>query len=479
MEEAIQTKPLAEQITPLIQRQEEEEKEELLQVKVDHSQLPVLSPYVQACVQSLRGRGQPLAGPERTFFEPRFGHDFSNVRIHADSRAADTVRAVKARAFTLGADVVFGAGQFAPERNEGKRLLAHELTHVVQQGCSVPRPQIASVPLIKSSSRPEHLMRTITYDPDCSANQAEVEGNVTRAQASAARWARNAAAALAAPEEVASLLRRHFRVGADNDAAVAEIRGSFEIIAGQLEGDAFTYHCRPDSDDRCQEDDGRENKGFAYPGTPHIYFCDPFPFQNFFGHRSLIDTLLHEAAHAHNPDFNHDTYEHHDDYPGDRPLTNPDSYSSFARDLAFGRSRIGCELELAAGSLMAADPQFYIAVGTSGHIGGPAMDIFNLRAGARLTFMPGTETHPARAFEAVDIGIRINPIGQRVYVDLTTGAFFGLNITDMEFMTGIANRITGGYRGESVELGLDIQHLYDFVARENLVIVGVRGGLRF
>ena len=81
----------------------------------------------------LRSRGQPLDPQTRAFMEPRFGHDFSNVRVHTDARAAESASAVSALAYTVGRDVVFGAGQYAPETSAGRRLLAHELTHVVQQ----------------------------------------------------------------------------------------------------------------------------------------------------------------------------------------------------------------------------------------------------------------------------------------------------------------------------------------------------------
>lgn len=77
--------------------------------------------------------GQPLEGNTRSFMEGRFGHDFGDVRIHADSQAADSARAIGARAYTVGRDVAFGAGQYSPETGEGQRLLAHELTHVLQQ----------------------------------------------------------------------------------------------------------------------------------------------------------------------------------------------------------------------------------------------------------------------------------------------------------------------------------------------------------
>src|SRR5205807_5303954 len=79
------------------------------------------------------GGGQPLDESTRSFMEPRFGHDFSQVRVHTDERAAESARSVNALAYTAGQDVVFGGGQYEPGTNEGKKLLAHELTHVVQQ----------------------------------------------------------------------------------------------------------------------------------------------------------------------------------------------------------------------------------------------------------------------------------------------------------------------------------------------------------
>jgi hypothetical protein len=93
--------------------------------------------YVPESVHEvLRSPGQPLDTATRAFFEPRFGYDFSRIRIHADGEASATARALQARAYTLGRDVVFGAGEYAPSTAQGKRLLAHELTHVLQQGAA-------------------------------------------------------------------------------------------------------------------------------------------------------------------------------------------------------------------------------------------------------------------------------------------------------------------------------------------------------
>jgi Domain of unknown function (DUF4157) len=81
----------------------------------------------------LNSPGQPLDAATRAFFEPRFGHDFSAVRVHADAPAAESARAVHAKAYTVGRELVFAEGQYSTSTSVGQRLLAHELTHVVQQ----------------------------------------------------------------------------------------------------------------------------------------------------------------------------------------------------------------------------------------------------------------------------------------------------------------------------------------------------------
>lgn len=99
------------------------------------------SPGVEAGIRGL-GSGRPLDPSSRAFFEPRFGRDFSGVRVHTDRRAAESARAVQARAFTWGRDIVFGEGEYEPSGGAGKRLLAHELTHVVQQSAASPRERL-------------------------------------------------------------------------------------------------------------------------------------------------------------------------------------------------------------------------------------------------------------------------------------------------------------------------------------------------
>jgi len=87
--------------------------------------------------EALDSPGQPLDPTTRRFMEPRFGHDFSRIRIHADSRAGESTRAIGAEAYTAGEHIVFGRGRYAPDTPAGRELLAHELTHHVQQSAAI------------------------------------------------------------------------------------------------------------------------------------------------------------------------------------------------------------------------------------------------------------------------------------------------------------------------------------------------------
>jgi Domain of unknown function (DUF4157) len=93
---------------------------------------------VDSSLVSSLGPGRPLPAAERGFFEPRFGADLSAVRLHSGPQAGTATRAIDARAFTYGSDIAIAPGEFQPGTNVGRRLIAHELTHVVQQG-AVPR----------------------------------------------------------------------------------------------------------------------------------------------------------------------------------------------------------------------------------------------------------------------------------------------------------------------------------------------------
>jgi len=96
---------------------------------------PGLAPRTR---ETLSTAGQPLDQATRAFMEPRFGHDFSRVRVHMDAQSARTAAEMDARAFTVGRDIVFGAGEYVPATPDGRRLIAHELAHTIQQQSSAP-----------------------------------------------------------------------------------------------------------------------------------------------------------------------------------------------------------------------------------------------------------------------------------------------------------------------------------------------------
>jgi outer membrane protein OmpA-like peptidoglycan-associated protein len=113
-----------------------EEEEKVLQKKSDapSSGKQSLSPEAPALVhQVLRSPGQPLAADDHDFFGSRFGFDFSRVHVHNDRTAAESAHSINALAYTSGSDIAFAAGQYQPGTETGRRLLAHELAHVVQQ----------------------------------------------------------------------------------------------------------------------------------------------------------------------------------------------------------------------------------------------------------------------------------------------------------------------------------------------------------
>jgi hypothetical protein len=126
-----------------------EEEEENIQAKslTDYAGAAEgFNPGLQSRLNSLKGGGQPLPESTRSFFEPRFGRELDRVRVHDNSQAAKITTEINAKAFTTGKDVIFGAGYYSPGTREGKWLLAHELTHVIQQNGSNP-PDIQKVSL--------------------------------------------------------------------------------------------------------------------------------------------------------------------------------------------------------------------------------------------------------------------------------------------------------------------------------------------
>jgi Domain of unknown function (DUF4157) len=112
--------------------------------------------------KALRSPGDPLTPSSRAFFELRFGQDFSRVRVHTDTTAAQSARAVHARAYTVGRNIVFAVGEFAPGSHEGRQTLAHELAHVIQQDQTTGQPTIVSTPTDAAEIEAAEASRAVT-----------------------------------------------------------------------------------------------------------------------------------------------------------------------------------------------------------------------------------------------------------------------------------------------------------------------------
>jgi len=122
----------------------------------------------------LNSSGQPLDTATRAFMEPRFGHDFSQVRVHTDPRAGESAEAVNAQAYTVGRDVVFAPGQYQPTTEAGNAVLAHELSHVVQQdGATDAQPaRVISHPSDSSEREADAVAGSVLRNETVAVNQS-------------------------------------------------------------------------------------------------------------------------------------------------------------------------------------------------------------------------------------------------------------------------------------------------------------------
>ena len=149
-----------------------------LQRRALHDIAPQTAPPIVHEV--LRAPGKPLDAATRAYMEPRFGQDFSRVRVHDDARAGRSARAVNALAYTVGSDIVFAQGQRAPGVPSGRQLLAHELTHVVQQA-GRSRPVASET---RSEAEASHNSRRILAGPVRQGGMAAPAASIQRQEKS-------------------------------------------------------------------------------------------------------------------------------------------------------------------------------------------------------------------------------------------------------------------------------------------------------
>jgi hypothetical protein len=155
---------------------EEEEEEELLQTKEMSGQNAETTPDLESRINAIMGSGQSLTESERSFFEPRFGCDFNKVRVHSDTQADRLNLELNARAFTSGQDIFFREGEYSVDggSESRKRLLAHELTHVVQQKGNFAGTSSRNMIMRSNDDFPTEYNLDCTFDEDFDNFQAQI-----------------------------------------------------------------------------------------------------------------------------------------------------------------------------------------------------------------------------------------------------------------------------------------------------------------
>lgn len=280
--------------------------------------------------------------------EPRFEYDFSRVRVHTGAKAAESARAVNALAFTVGSDIVFGDGLYAPDTASGRKILTHELTHVVQQGgASPPGPILigpADDPQERHAERVAETggtdrgitseaprLRRLGANPSCTADEAK---GIHQAIFDARGWLNKVIPKLEeSPLQAAVLasLRRNF----GSTYGVAE---NASLIVGRLKVGRRALGTIPFSCDTagatafCKA----QQCGWATVGSNAATICTNPPSTLSVAFPRAARCVLHESLHASMSFMTVDNYKEAAGFPGvdTEPLLNPASYEHLVMELS-------------------------------------------------------------------------------------------------------------------------------------------------
>lgn len=175
----------------------------------------------------MQSAGQPIDAATRGFMEPRFGHDFSHIRVHTDERAADSARAVQAQAYTVGHHVVFNENQFAPTTPQGRELLAHELAHAVQQrNSSGPLREVD--PSATAEASATEAAANVVNGGAVSAASPGCDRQVQRAPVADEQWKNDTKAARYRGQVMSQRIKAHGKLSREARAKINEELAYFE-----------------------------------------------------------------------------------------------------------------------------------------------------------------------------------------------------------------------------------------------------------
>lgn len=446
----------------------------------------------------LTSAGQPLNAETRAFFEPRFGRDFSDVRIHADAGAAKSARDVSAKAYTVGSDIVFNEGQYHPHTETGRSLLAHELVHVVQQGSAsaLGKHQISRV---KAGT-----LQRQTIGAGCAGQT----GPITAA------W-RKATGILAATirsmENIEALIKMGGNPREIGASQVKCIETSFGDVGG-LDGQSNmtligtvieklkristgfsggkTLRCDPQTVGDGNQCDWRS--AFVVDGnSTDIFLCPPFLDPNADVTVNAV-TLIHEMAHSvlkvgHQGlpertfpptffDYNfplgldfEDALKNAFAYeilanclhgnPPTSEVKGDKSASPKSKAQETGAQDSRWSVGAAGGISVTGGGSVQGLAGIVGRLSLRAGDtvIFNPYIGLNVLYSPTTEAQP-QGFVSVlpEIGLRIQKPLTGPYLDISAGGFLGAEVpldSPTTFSGGVAGSLGFGWRWQRIEVG--------------------------
>lgn len=441
----------------------EEEDEEPIQKKTAAGAANEINPALESGLGNL-GSGQPLPVSARAFFEPRFGYDLGAVRVHADTRAARAAADLGARAFATGRDLFFGAGEYAPHAVEGRRLIAHELAHVVQQREGADskirrQPDGGATQVYIFGHVPSFLScetRELDTDPNTSCCSSQTRSRIPGLYASSRAYADRAIRRMTDGANMDGAITRHFGSGALGERS--EILRRLRIIRAELDEEStHVVRCRIALN-------GRNTMGFALvqqvdprlfcqvgvlatgvPGGNVATLCVDIEGNPVSGWETLFHELVHLSGIGNLPDRGratpaqtsareYETYEHESReardrenaslaqagveregapppvlYPNPMPfsLRNADSFSSFVAQVGAeswsAESNVAAYLPtLEAGGLMTFEgaPRFGVA---GGLLWTPFGSNLQPIIGARALWLPRRETDVAPAVQPTDL----------------------------------------------------------------------------
>lgn len=287
----------------------------------------------------LASPGQPLDAATRAFMEDRFGHDFSRVRVHTDERAVASAHAVGAAAYTVGRNIVFDRGSYAPDTASGQRLLAHELAHVVQQAASpvggpVVRRQISALddaPEFRGCSPWERFR----LDHQLARAQAMVAAAIAEVSRELARTDRSSGIITTA----GSAISRYFKT--DQTRHIRTLLTRLTTIQNRLARGPSNWECV--SVAGCIAHCKRSYSAAACASPNRIFLCPThFLADDLLGALTLVHEAAHQAGLGLRPGidpFKTETYQSDPRFAGlttSQALDNPDSLMSLVADLMYG-----------------------------------------------------------------------------------------------------------------------------------------------